>query len=531
MAAVAFAAVAGMAPAADLRGTLVDVAGKPVGGAFVTALLVERGLAVTVVSDAAGHYHLPDLFPAAHRLRITRQGYAPQVIESVTVAPAGSTQDARLEAGGDVAAQTPGYAWLAALPPGPYKARFITGCTICHDPGAERVRLQRTHAEWVTAIDWMRNRKLDVYSVIPNFDSAELATWLVDNRFGERPAAVPPLDPGRDATAGTVIREYAVGDLGTWAHDMVVEPATGAAWVVDYPYDHLVRIEPDSGRQELHVIPVKHAGAHTTHFDRDGYLWITLQLADKVARFDPRNGEFKIYAGFQQGSLIHSFAYDDQGLVSYDAQGRMWLSEFGKNAIASLNPETGEIREYPLPGNAGHTYGIALDSKGRAWYTKYNENAFGVLDPATGKVDEQQLPRPDSAPHRMSIDDRDRLWIPLSGYGELAMYDTASGKLEQIALPEPDTFPYATRYDGATDTVWIAGNGASSLYRYDPSSGRFDSVRLPSPHSYPRMIAFDYVRGDVWTSLANYPTKHTGRESGTVVRISGVSAPTRTTAD
>lgn len=158
----------------------------------------------------------------------------------------------------------------------------------------------------------------------------------------------------------------------------------------------------------------------------------------------------------------------------------------------------------PLPGEVGHTYGIALDSKGRAWYTKYNENVFGMVEPDTGKVTEKTLPRPSSAPHRMTIDGHDRLWIPLSGYGVLAKYDIAADKLEEIPLPEPDTFPYAARYDAASDSVWVMGNGANSRYRYWPTAARFDTYRLPSPISYGRMIAVDYGRGEVWTSLANY---------------------------
>ena len=510
---------------AELNGVLRDAAGQPVAGAFVTARAPARAWAQSVVSDASGHYRLPDLDPGTYDLSAHRSGYTAAAVAGVAVAGTGGTHDLILQASSDNRAQIPSYAWLAALPNSEFKARFVTGCTICHDVGAERVRAPKDHGAWVAAIQMMRDRKLDVYSVIPDFDNDELADWLVTNRFGEKPADLAPPDPGQDATAGTIIREYDVGDINSWAHDMAIEPATGMAWVGDYPYDKLIRIDPATATQTVYTIPVKGGGAHTLHFDRDGFLWITLQLADKIVRFDPRSEEFKVFGGFQAGSLIHSFAYDGHGLIQLDAEGRMWMSEFGTNALASLDPATGETREYPLPGEVGHTYGIALDSKGHPWYTKYNENIFGSLDPATGVAVEKQMPRPYSAPHRMTIDSHDRLWIPNSGYGTLAMYDIARDELKEIELPEPDTFPYAARYDEESDTVWVMGNGASSLYRYVPASGKFDTYRLPSPYSYGRMIAIDYTRGEVWTSLANYPTKHTGRASGTLVRISGIRSP------
>lgn len=512
----------GVAGAADLSGTVTDAAGKPVAGAFVTARSAARGWAQSVVSDAAGRYRLPGLAADSYTLAATRHGYDSAASATVQLAASNAQQDVGLTAAADANARMPGYAWLAALPDSEFKARFITGCTICHDVAGERVRLPKDHAAWVAAIEMMRNRKLDVYSVIPNFDNDELADWLVKNHFGEKPATVTLPDPGKDATAHAVIREYDVGDANSWAHDMAVEPATGAVWVGDYPYDKLIRVDPDSAAQKVYIIPVKGGGAHTLHFDRDGALWITLQLADKVVRFDPKTEAFKVFGGFQQGSLIHSFAYDGRGLIQTDAQGRLWMSEFGKNAVTSLDPVSGAVREYPLPGEVGHTYGIALDSKGRAWYTKYNENVFGMVEPDTGKVTEKTLPRPSSAPHRMTIDGHDRLWIPLSGYGVLAKYDIAADKLEEIPLPEPDTFPYAARYDAASDSVWVMGNGANSLYRYWPAAARFDTYRLPSPISYGRMIAVDYGRGEVWTSLANYPTKHTGRGTATLVRVGGL---------
>ncbi len=176
---------------------------------------------------------------------------------------------------------------------------------------------------------------------------------------------------------------------------------------------------------------------------------------------------------------------------------------------------------------ADTTYGVALDSRERVWFTKYNENTFGYLDPRSGAVVEKQMPRPHSAPHRMDIDTQDRLWIPNSGYGTLAMYDIEADKLREIALPDADTFPYAARYDGATATVWVVGNGANSLYRFDPQTDTFSVYRLPAAQAFGRMIAIDYSNGDVWTALSNYPNKHTGRPTGTLVRLQHVAPPLR----
>lgn len=353
-----------------------------------------------------------------------------------------------------------------------------------------------------------------------------MADWLVEHRFGVAPTTLQPSTAAANGNEGSEITLYRVGDADSWAHDMAIEPATGAAWVGDYPYDQLIRIDPVSGARRVHAIPVKGGGAHTLHFDHDGMLWVTLQLADAVARFDPRSGEFRIYRGFQRGSLIHSFAYDGAGLIKRDARGLIWMSEFGTNAVASLDPASGAIREYRLGGETGHTYGIALDSRDRVWFTKYSENVFGMFDPADGTLVERHMPRPDSAPHRMTIDTADRLWIPNSAYGTLACYDIVRDRLSEIPLPEPDTYPYAARYDAATGSVWVVGNGADALYRFEPAQQTFTRYRLPVGQAYARMIAFDPRGGEVWTSLSNYPNRHTGRDHTLLVRLSvGTEAP------
>ena len=514
------------ADAADLRGVIIDGRSDPVAGVFVTARQPGRRMATTVVSNEAGVYVIRGLFPDTYTLHAARIGFATASVGGVVLSENGGAQDFSLKPAIDPAAQLPGNAWVAALPDGPYKARFLTGCTICHDAGAEAVRRPRSRDDWIAAIEMMRDQ-LDVYSVIPNVDNGELADWLIKHQFGERPADIAVPDPGKDATAAVTITEYDVGVADTWAHDMAIEPKTGAAWVGDYPHDDLIRVDPRTAVQTHYRLPVAGGGMHTLHFDREGYLWITLQLADMIARFDPATESFRIYGGFQRGSLIHSFAYDDHGLVQVDEQGRMWMSEFGANSVASLDPGTGEVREYTLGAGPGHTYGMALDSSGRVWYTKYNENTFGALDPETGDIVERQMPRPDSAPHRMDIDNQDRLWIPTSGYGTVAVYDIGKDTLREIALPDRDTFPYAVRFDGASGAVWILGNGANSLYRLDPETETFETYRMPAAYAYGRMISIDYSNGDVWTSLCNYPNKHAGRTSGTLVRFSGIASRTR----
>jgi virginiamycin B lyase len=259
---------------------------------------------------------------------------------------------------------------------------------------------------------------------------------------------------------------------------------------------------------------------HSLSFDRDGNLWITMQLVAKVARFNTRTGEWRVYGGFSSGSLNHSFALDSEGYVEKDPGGRLYVSIWSGNHTTLLDPASGAIKEIKLSGNpADKPYGIAVDSNGVIWYTKYSENMLGFVHPDTGQGKEWALPRPDSGPHRMHIDNNDNLWIPLSGYGTILRYNTRDGSEKEYPLPDADTFPYSARYDSKSDRVWITGNGGNAIYVLNPKTEKFTTFRMPSPLSYGRMVSIDYSTGDVWTGLASYPNKLSLRDHSIVVRI------------
>lgn len=503
-----------------LSGVVTDQTAHPVPGVWVSAKNLDRKMAVSVLTDPHGKYRIRSLFPGTYRVRAHAIGYAPVEVDDFALTERNASRNFRLSPATDIGEQMPADAWLASLPPGEFKASFVVGCTICHAFGTPVTHRPRTSAEWVTTIERMRH-KIDVYSVIPNFNDQELAQWLVANGFGPdskpRHFAAPP--PPTGVAARVMVTEYDIGKPNTWAHDMAVEPSTGMAWVGDYFNDDLIRVDPTNGEQKIYAIPVKNSGVHTLHFDHHGTLWMTLQLADMVVSFDPNTAHFRVYKGFRKGSLIHSFAYDPFGYIQYDAHGQIWMSEFGGNAVASLEPKSGLVKEYDT-AHKGHPYGIALDQKGRVWYTDYSGNWLGMIDPESGHATDQAMQHRNSGPHRMTIDAHDRLWIPESGYGRLAMYDIAKKTFVEYNLPDPDTFPYSLRVNGATGDVWVCGDGADSLYRFDPATKKFTTFRLPSQDSYTRMIAFDYASGDVWTTISSFPNSHTSHPyHGELVRL------------
>jgi len=505
--------------AGTLSGTVVDPAGQPRAHVFVTARNRAEQKAVTVLSASSGTFRIEGLAPGTYDLRARSSGFSDGVRSDVEFDGHDATASLALKPDDGQHLSTPGSAWLGALANEPAKAKFIISCTICHDPASVPTHIPRDRDGWQAAIHLMRMQQ-DAYSMLVGADEATLAGWLAGQHYGERIAPFDPFAPAANVATGARVTEYFVGSAESLVHDAVIDPSTGCVYAGDYLNDKLIMVNPRTGIRTVYPAPVKGAGMHTLSFDRDGYLWITLQLADKVARFDTRKEEWRLYEGLSAGTQVHSFALDPDGIVKKDAKGRLIVSLFSGNRFALLDPSAGRFKEIPLPGEASDKpYGIAVDSKGTVWYTKYSNNKMGLVDPETGKGEEWPMQRPDSGPHRMTIDGDDNLWFPVTGYGTLARYNTRTRTLTEFALPDSDTFPYQARYDRGSDRVWVTGDGGNAIYALDPGTGRFTTFRLPSYLSYGRNISIDPATGDVWTALASYPNKFAMRDSGVLVQI------------
>lgn len=511
---------ASVASASAFTGVVNGPSGKPVANAFVTAEDASRKMSVSMLTDNSGRYKIDELFPAKYLVHARKPGYNDSNSVEITLTERDGSVDLSLLPDDSAHLNTLGAAWLNALPNETVKATFVASCAgLCHDPASPLAHMPRDAAGWEAIITQMRNQS-EAYATFLPMDKTQVATFLADHKYGTVPVVLDPYAKSANVATTARVTEYRAGDATSWAHDVAVDPRTTLVWVGDYGKNELISIDPRSGQQTIYSIPIEAAGPHTLNFDRDGYLWIALQHASSVARFDTASDKWRLYPGFPAGSLNHSFALDSEGYVKKDARGRITLTLWGNNRIGQLDPVTGEIVATLLPGApTDQPYGIAINSKGVVWYTKYTQNVLGFYNPATGEAKEWPMSRPDSGPHRMHIDDQDNLWIPLSGYGTVLRYNTIDNSQKEFPLPDADTFPYAARYDARSNRVWITGNGGNAIYALDPKTGKATTFRMPSRLSYGRMISIDYKTGDVWTSLSSYPNKLSFRDFSLAVCI------------
>jgi virginiamycin B lyase len=154
-----------------------------------------------------------------------------------------------------------------------------------------------------------------------------------------------------------------------------------------------------------------------------------------------------------------------------------WAGQFG-NMIGSINPTTGEMKEYPLPPNAmPHT--VEIDAKGNIWYTGNKNASIGYLDPKTGKMTVYKMPDPNAKdPHTLVFDRNGIGWFTLQNSNMVGRIDPASGDIKVVTVKTPNAKPYGIKID-ADGNPWFSCNGHPCLYKINPANMELTEVKLP----------------------------------------------------
>ena len=541
-----------------LEGRVVDGAGAPVVGAWVTASRGDPAHGITVFSDAAGGFEVPapdGSGPLA--LRVRRIGF--RDLEQRDVAADGPLS-LRIEREDDpaaLAAGLPANRWyalvLARLDEPAQREELVRQCTYCHQQGSAATRRVRDPEEWRKVLALMGRMggmvSRDLRERIPElFNAAYDPKQAVPALLAQLPEAeLPPPPEVRRAR----IDEWELGGRASVQHDIAVHP-DGRIYSVDMNEDRLYRLDPARPDGDRRAWPIPQGdlplggffatatpiepnsnarvGPHSLQVAPDGAIWITLALGNQLARFDPKTEQWTTHA-LSEGYYPHT--------LRFDARGRIWYTIAASNHLGMFDPASGESRELRLPartlgqelalrmmpallwlgrhvdlrGAASESdftapvpYGIDIAPDGGVWFSQLNEHRIGRVDPETFAIEMVETPFP--APRRLRFDSQGRLWIPSFSGSLVARFEPRTREFKTWELPvrpRGSEVPYALHVDRRSDVVWICGTESDSLIRFDPRSERFAIYPLPTRVTYTREIDFD-AQGRVWTSNSNAPT-------------------------
>jgi virginiamycin B lyase len=222
----------------------------------------------------------------------------------------------------------------------------------------------------------------------------------------------------------------------------------------------------------------------SAHPDKDGTFWVPYYgRANKIGHLYPQTGEIKEYPVPNMGTAaIHSAVPAPDGSV--------WLTEQGSDKLGKWDPVTQTITEYQ-DSVGKHT--VRVDPKtGMVWST----GAMTVFDPKTEKF--THIPEVPTC-YGIALDQQGNAWFTeLTPNGKVGMVDAKTLKVTKYTLPTANGRPRRIQVDDK-GIVWFAEFEAGKIGRLDPKTGAITEFQLPGPQPTPYALGIDRD-GKVWYS-------------------------------
>ncbi len=548
--ALAFTLNSALSFAASYSGQVMTRAGEALEGAIVTAIDKEHQRRYSVYTDATGNYQMT--FEASGDIEL-RARYFTFVDQFKAVPDSGA--DAVIDfslvpaSNDQIRMQLPAHVWIeriAKISP-EIDREFRIECMMCHQQGNNLARWPTTREQWYEVFDRMAHKNAMVSDdTREKTIDALLAAYRIDN--DDDVPRIPPMPKGNATKVS--ITEWAMAP-GTFMHDIAMGP-DGLVYGASGSDNEIWRLNPKTHQREKlsHVKPEgnrmvgDNLGLHTVLPGADGSsMWFTYAQGNIVSRYDIPTDTVKVWnMSYLDGIYPHT--------LRFDADGQVWLTVTLTNQLATVDPDTDELKIIDLPTRslmqsiyawppiAGLVaqiqrttsfslvfqrelrpiaYGIEVTPDNKLWFSQYNNRRIGYYEKATENI--TMIDTPFAGPRRFRSDSKGNLWIPAFTDGRIYKYEPDIEKFTGYDLPTgASDSVYAVAVDPSDDTVWGCGSNSDTMLHFDPVSETFTTYRFPSLATFCREISFD-KEGNVWTSYANSPPNSIEGGVTTIVKL------------
>ncbi len=375
------------------------------------------------------------------------------------------------------------------LPPGPGRDIVLSVCAGCHD--LNRLTAGYTPEGWLTVTNMMRN----FGAPVPDGEWDTVRAYLI-RAFPEKPRPPAVLIPG---PVDVRIIEWPLPTPGSRPHDPM-SARDGSIWWSGQLANKLGRLDPTTGKfREYPVNPM--SAPHGLVEDGDGAVWFTGNFRGFIGKLDPKTGEIREF------NLPDPKARDPHTIV-IDHKGTVWFSVQNGNFVGRLDPKTGAIKLTTPPTPNARPYGLAVNSKNVVYFVEFGAPRVATIDDDM-RIQEFQLPNAGARPRRIAISPDDAIWYTDFARGYLGRLDPKTGEVKEWASPSgPKSLPYGVA--ATKGAIWYNESGAkpNTIVRFDPASEKFQSWAIPGGGDIVRNMTVDRDGNPV---LANSLENEVGR--------------------
>jgi virginiamycin B lyase len=350
------------------------------------------------------------------------------------------------------------------LPDGPGKEQVETLCSGCH--GLNRVMNSGyPQAYWNTAIRMMLN-----FGVPIPPDQINVVTDYLAGNLPEKPKPDAKFIPGPVQVS---IKEWQVPIAGSRPHDPLAT-RDGAIWYTGQMSNRLGRVDTRTGQVREYPLKSPLTAPHGLVEDREGNIWFTGNHISIIGKLDPKTGNVTEYKmPDPKARDPHSLAFGPGGMLFFTLQ--------QSNMVGRLDTRTGEIKLVTSPTPRSRPYGIMVNSKGVPHVVLFGTNKIARIDPQSMEMKEYPLPDPRSRPRRMAYGPNDVIYYADFPRGMLGRLDPETGDAAEWQSPGgPKSQPYGIVF--AKGAVWYSESGTrpNTIVRFDPATEKFQTWAIPS---------------------------------------------------
>ena len=246
-------------------------------------------------------------------------------------------------------------------------------------------------------------------------------------------------------------------------------------------------------------VPTPASKPYTTVLGPGGLIWFTEEGANKIGSVDPATGEIKEY------SLAGEKNAAPHGLV-LDHEGNVWYAASVGGFIGKLEPKTEKVVTYPMPdANVKDPENVTFDATGILWFTLPVANMIGKLDPTSGAVALKPVPTANARPNSIMVSKQNHPVFTESGTTKLGFVTPDRFAINEWPLP-PGARSRRLAFASDQNTLYFTDSVNGTLGKMDLSIGAMITMASPGgPDSSPYGLAMT-SDGKVWyTETGNQP--------------------------
>ena len=240
----------------------------------------------------------------------------------------------------------------------------------------------------------------------------------------------------------------------------------------------------------------------------DGTMWFSDFGQQAISTLDPKTGAVRsipvpeMKPGYLTGALE----------IESDPGGNLWLANLYQGGVTRYDPKTQTFKQFPVAA-AKHpeytqesmVFPVHMNVDGKVWTNNQDDHSLRRLDPSTGTWDTYgpffypDDPKKAFNSYGIVSDAKNSVWLFDFSHAAIGHFDPKTGAMKIIPTPTALSRPRRGRVDDATGMFWFAEYGGNRIGEYDTKAdnGTIKEFELPTPWDSPYDVVAD-KNGDVW---------------------------------